>query len=181
MYNPLIHHRRSIRLQGHSYAQPGEYYVTLCVKNRAHVLGEICLDQIILSRMGEIVKECWEAIPKHFPSARLDEYCIMPDHMHGIVALVESVRTRHAVSQRYDTLERFSHPVAGSLSTIIRSFKSAASKQIHSEGDTSFAWQSGFYEHVITGTRDLDRIRKYIMNNPCRWANAGNLPGDIYP
>ena len=176
-YDPLRHRRQSIRLKGYDYTQAGEYYVTLCVRDREPLLGKILCNEMRLSRIGEIVKECWEGIPKHFPGSRLDEFVIMPDHMHGIVILVgprHPVGTRHAVSQLEKTsprsCEQFGKPVSGSLSTIIRSFKSAASKRIHSEGCSAFAWQSRFYEHIIRDAQDLDRIRKYIANNPTRWS-----------
>jgi putative transposase len=120
-----------------------------------------------LTRIGEIVKECWEGIPKHFPNAVLDEFVIMPDHMHGIIILVGA---RHAVPQlEIPGGEKFGKPICGSLSTIIRSFKSAASNRIHSEGYSAFAWQSRFYEHIIRDGRDFDRIRKYIANNVSKW------------
>jgi len=188
-YDPLRHHRRSIRLRGHDYAQAGEYYVTLCVKDRESLLGEILGDRVELTRIGEIVKECWEGIPKHFSNAVLDEFVIMPNHVHGIVILVDRVGTRHAVSQpaaesqlhalpqlEIPSREQFGKPVCGSLSTIMRSFKSAASKRIHSEGYSAFAWQSRFYEHIIRDGRDGDRIRKYIANNVSKWSEDKENP-----
>ena len=93
-YDPLRHHRRSIRLRGYDYAQAGDYYVTLCVKEWESLLGAILRNEMLLSRIGEIVKECWEGIPEHFSNALLDEFVIMPNHMHGIIILVDQVGTR---------------------------------------------------------------------------------------
>ena len=175
-YDPLRHHRRSIRLTGYDYAQAGEYYVTLCVKDRDCILGEILQNEVRLSRIGEIVKQCWEGIPKHFSNAMLDEFIIMPNHLHGIVILVG---TRHAVSQPITSSQRekiplqmgeeFGKPICGSLSTIMRSFKSAAANRIHSKGYPEFAWQSRFHDHILRDTYDLDRVRRYMRNNPTRW------------
>jgi REP element-mobilizing transposase RayT len=163
-------------LRGHDYAQTGMYYVTVCVKDRECILGENLQNEVKLSRIGKIVKECWEGIPKHFSHAMLDEFVIMPDHLHGIIILVG---TRHAVSQplassqreeiSLQTGEEFGRPICGSLSTIMRSFKSAASNRIHSEGYPEFAWQSRFYDHILRDARDLERVRRYIRNNPTRW------------
>ena len=86
-YDPLRHHRQSIRLRGHDYTQAGEYYVTLCVKDRECALGEIKDGLMLLSGIGEIAATCWLEIPRHFPNALLDEFVIMPDHMHGILIL----------------------------------------------------------------------------------------------
>ncbi|MCX6135269.1 MAG: hypothetical protein NTU47_15805 [Ignavibacteriales bacterium] len=181
-YSPMRNHRRSIRLRGFDYTQAGGYYVTLCVKDRKPLLGEISQGGIRLSTIGEIVKGCWEEIPGHFPHATLDQFVIMPDHMHGIIVLVDQVGTRPAVSRQKNVLprrcEQFSRPVSGSLSTIIRSFKSASSKRIHSEGCSTFAWQSRFYEHIIRDGQDLGRIRMYIMNNVSKWFEENENPGN---
>jgi putative transposase len=194
--------RKSIRLRNYDYSQPGMYYVTLCVRNRGCVLGKMVKNEMILSAMGEIVRDSWENIPKHFKNAALDRYVIMPNHMHGIVMLKESlVGTRHAVSpqenenlhqgaplQKYVSpqgisnfrqTEKCGKPIHGSLSTIMRSFKSAASKRIHSAGQLGFDWQSRFYEHVIRDGNDLDRIRRYILDNPTNWLNDENFPQNI--
>mgnify|MGYP002814623350 FL=1 len=90
-YDPLRHHRRSIRLRGHDYSDPGEYYVTICTHNRECVLGEIKDGEMRLSNAGEIAETCWLEIPRHFPNVVLDEFVIMPDHMHGILILKEYV------------------------------------------------------------------------------------------
>lgn len=152
-FDNILHNRHSIRLKGHDYSSEGMYYVTLCVKDREYVLGEIVENEIRPTAMGEIVRESWENIPKHFKNAELDEYAVMPNHVHGIVILKESiVGTRHAVSQQEQpkqqegptaqkgvsphakvqrasqATEHFGKPVQGSLSTIMRSFKSAATK-----------------------------------------------------
>jgi len=96
-YNPQIHHRRSIRLKGHDYAQAGDYYITLCVKDRECLLGEIVRNEMKLSMIGKIVRECWEEIPMHFPNATLDEYIIMPNHIHGIIVLSDQVGKEHLI------------------------------------------------------------------------------------
>jgi putative transposase len=180
-YDPLRHHRRSIRLRGYDYTQVGEYYVTLCIKDRESVLGEIIRNEMHLTRIGEIVEECWEDIPKHFSNAVLDEFVIMPNHVHGVVILVGA---RHAVPQLEippSDEERFGKPVCGSLSTIIRSFKSAASNRIHSEGYSAFAWQRNYYEHIIRDGNDLDRIRKYIADNVTKWSEDKENPANDRP
>ncbi|HTY36402.1 MAG TPA: transposase, partial [Bacteroidota bacterium] len=87
-------------------------------------------------------------------------------------------RREFSVSRHGCTCEQFSKPVAGSLSTVIRSFKSAASNRIHAEGYTDFAWQSRFYEHIIRGGSELDRIRAYIARNVEAWAKRHELKND---
>ena len=84
-YNPNIHHRRSARLKGYDYSQAGMYFVTICTHNRLCLFGEIQLNEA-----GCVLQQCWVDIPIHFPQVELDEYVIMPNHIHGILTIVDS-------------------------------------------------------------------------------------------
>jgi putative transposase len=86
-YDPKKHHRRSIRLRGYDYAQEGEYFVTICTFERECVLGEIKDGTMRLSSSGEIAKQCWDEIPRHFENVELGEFVIMPNHLHGVILL----------------------------------------------------------------------------------------------
>jgi len=90
-YNPKIHHRRSIRLKGYDYSQTGAYFVTICTKNRECLFGEIVNGKIKLDDGGKIAEQCWIDIPKHFPNAIMDEFVIIPNHIHGIVWINSNV------------------------------------------------------------------------------------------
>lgn len=83
-----IHRRRSIRLKGYHYAQNGAYFVTLCTHNRECLFGDIVNGTMNLNGLGNVAKQCWEDIPKHFPHVELDEWVIMPNHIHGIICIV---------------------------------------------------------------------------------------------
>jgi REP element-mobilizing transposase RayT len=151
--------------------------------------GYISAGKMVLSESGTIAEKLWLELPDHFSSISLDEFVIMPNHIHGII-IIESpirVRTLHATSQRNQippsvrTLHATSHPTKsdfmtaisskpGSLATVIRSYKSAVSKNIHSI-DPDFSWHPRYYDHIIRSDRELDRIRKYIINNPANWDN----------
>ena len=176
-YDPDLHHRRSIRLPGYDYRSAGVYYVTLCVWGKLCLLGEISEGEMMLSTLGCVVDECWTAIPDHFPRVVLDEYVIMPNHMHGIIIIhdVATVGARHAVPLQHthqNPPESFGKPNPGSLATIIRSFKSAAAKRINHIRQTPGArfWQRNFYEHIIRDQERCDQIRSYILSNPANWA-----------
>ncbi len=98
-YNPNIHHRRTIRLKGYDYSQAGLYFITICVKDRKCLFGEIFgadvvwvknfqpPQEMILNAAGKIADEYWLDIPKHFPNVVLHEHIIMPNHVHGIIEL----------------------------------------------------------------------------------------------
>ena len=86
-YDPNIHHRRSIRLQGYDYSQAGAYFVTICAQGREYLFGDIVNGALQPNNYAQVVVKWWNAIPEHFPSVELDEFVLMPNHMHGIVVL----------------------------------------------------------------------------------------------
>jgi len=88
-YNPNIHHRKSIRLKGYDYSREGLYFITICTHNRECLFGEIVDGNMILNEAGKIADACWQDIPNHFPNAVLHEYIVMPNHVHGIIELVD--------------------------------------------------------------------------------------------
>jgi len=165
-YDPRKHHRRSIRLKDYDYTQAGAYFVTICTHRRECVLGDVAAGAMVLSQMGRIVRACWGEIPDHFAHVELDASVVMPDHIHGIIVIVEGTACRalNRALNRAPTTESFGKPVPGSLPTIIRSFKSAATRLINQHRGTPGArvWQRNYYEHLIRNERALARIRRYI-------------------
>jgi REP element-mobilizing transposase RayT len=169
--------RKTVRLKEYDYSQPGEYFVTICTKNHECIFGSIINGKMILNEKGRIVDKCWKGIPVHFLNTELDNFVIMPNHIHGILILNDSVGTRHAVSLP----ERFRKPVPGSLSTIVRSFKSAVTKQINEmrlAGDAPL-WQPRYYDRIIRSEKELQNIRDYIDNNVLAWAFETAHPENI--
>ncbi len=162
-YDPDKHHRRSIRLQEYDYGTIGAYFVTICTHQRKCTLGFVGEETMHTNAYGRIVEECWTAIPTHFPHVELDAFVIMPNHMHGIVIIHNSVGATHASPLR-------SGPQSGGLGAIIGSFKSAVTRRNNMLHDTSAPfWQRNYYEHVIRNADDLNHIRNYIEQNPARW------------
>jgi len=101
-YNPEIHHRHTIRLKGYDYSKEGLYFITFCVKDREYILGKIVEEYddsllryqqkiMILNEAGEIARRCWMSISQHFPNVLLHEFVIMPNHVHGIIEIVENI------------------------------------------------------------------------------------------
>ena len=87
-YNPEKHHRRSIRLKGYDYSQPGWYFVTVVTQNREMLFGVVVNDKMVLDLFGKIIDYHWRKLPRHFKNIVLDEYQIMPNHFHGIIHIV---------------------------------------------------------------------------------------------
>lgn len=168
-YDPERHHRRSIRIPGFNYAAAGWFFVTVCTHERKSILSLIENNAVNVTAFGHLTEMCWAEIPRHFPNVQVDEFVVMPNHVHGIIV----IDIEQGTACRAPTAEVFGRPVTASLSTIIRSFKSAASKQINEVRETpgSPVWQRGFYERVIRNERELIRFRNYIDGNPSRWAD----------
>ena len=168
--------RRSIRLADYDYRSPGSYFVTVCVQAGECLLGQVVDGEMQLSEWGQIARDCWQAIPAHFPHVELDAWTIMPNHVHGIIVITEqAVGAQHASTAGLCSaaLPR-TNVQPGSLGAIIRSFKSAVTRRINQLRDRPGApfWQRNYWEHVIRNEESLKRIRDYIETNPARW------PGD---
>jgi REP element-mobilizing transposase RayT len=159
--------RHSVRLPDYDYSQPGAYFVTICTKDRRNLFGGVVNEEMCLSRFGGVVKACWEDLPRHFAEVDVNEFVVMPNYIHGIVVLVDGMGT----ACRAHTTERYARPVTGSLPTIIRSFKSAATKRINEIRRTPGqpVWQRNYYEHVVRTEEEMNRIREYIAGNPATW------------
>jgi len=181
-YNPQKHHRRSIRLKGYDYTQPGAYFVTLVTHDRACLFGEIVDGEMRLNEYGEIARAEWlqTAVVRPYVVLHPDELVVMPNHVHGIIWIVDDVDTVVGARRRRapTTTEQFGKPVPGSIPTIIRSFKSATAKRINALRRTPGmpVWQRNYYEHIIRGETSLQRIRAYIAANPQQWALDGENP-----
>jgi REP element-mobilizing transposase RayT len=89
-YNPNIHHRRSIRLKDYDYSQAGLYFITICVQNRECVFGKIADNKMILNKYGKIAYGEWLKTPDMRPNIQLDEFIVMPNHIHGIIVITDN-------------------------------------------------------------------------------------------
>ncbi|MBA3874197.1 MAG: transposase [Anaerolineae bacterium] len=157
--------RKSPRLQGYDYRQNGAYFITICTHKRQHLFREISSDEMELNTLGCIAQTCWEQIPAHFPKAEVDAFVVMPNHIHGVLLIIDETK---CADYQY---EQFSNPIARSLSTMMRSYKSAVTKQINQllMTDNSPTWQGRFHDHIIRSERGLNVLQQYVANNPVRW------------
>ena len=183
---------KSIRLAGYDYRSEGLYFITICTKDRICYFGEIdSQGKIHLSKEGEIAYNNWKAIPNHFNYIFLGEFVVMPNHIHGILGINHQnhVETLHCnVNQAEENMLdelcqslQMSNlsPKQGSISTIIRSYKSASTKTIREQTNQEFAWQPRFYDHIIRNQESLINIEGYIINNPLKWAEDEENPDFI--
>jgi REP element-mobilizing transposase RayT len=170
-HDPDRHHRQSTRLKGYDYAQPGAYFVTVCTRDRECLLGDIVDGEMRLNEYGMAVREEWLRTAQLRETVELDACTIMPNHVHGIVVITNGRGT----ARRAPT-ERFGKPVADSIPTIMRAFKSASTKHINVIRRTpgTPVWQRNYYEHVVRDDEELKAIRQYILSNPANWTTDEN-------
>ena len=163
-YDPNIHHRRSIRLPGYDYSQPGAYFVTICTYNR-----ELSLQ---VEQVKEAARSVWNSLPARFPDVVLDEFVIMPNHIHGIIILAPTAGTP------LDTGAASSAPTLGQIVRAFKSLSAIEANRILGWSERPF-WQRNYYEHIIRDEGELNITRQYIRDNPLKWEQDPDSPASL--
>ncbi|WP_341524783.1 transposase [Nostoc sp. UHCC 0302] len=174
------------RLPAWSYASNAGYFVTICTDSKKCFFGEVVQGEMQLSPIGEIVQKLWDEIPNHFSNCQIDSFCVMPNHIHGIL-VINQIREEGVMNprtQEEDAMNRVSTKGDGqrggitglfnpmlsknSLSKIVRWYKGRCTFEINQiyEG---FGWQERFHDNIIRDEFALEKIREYIINNPINW------------
>ncbi|MGH2550357.1 MAG: transposase, partial [Thermomicrobiales bacterium] len=194
--NPEYRNGRNHRLRSYDYRSGAGYFITICTNQREPLLGEIDDGIVYLSYPGDVVLTAWENLEERFPTAMTDMFVIMPNHIHGILFLGTVVDEERAVaengrasptathkegpihvaaglalpSSQYEQIPRRNEPPK--LGDVIGAFKSISARNANKIlGRTGQPfWQRNYYEHIIRDDASLERIRKYIANNPVNWA-----------
>jgi putative transposase len=166
----------SSRLQNFNYSTPGFYFITICTLNKNNFFGKIINNHMELSKMGLIANQCLIDIPNHFKNVLLNEYVVMPNHVHILLNLEKTkfnhVETHHdaSLTKRYNNY--FYHRIAirssQAIPLIIKQFKSAVTKEINPK-IIFFAWQPRYHDHIVKDKQELIKIKNYIINNPINW------------
>ena len=172
----------SARAQWWNYSWNGAYFVTICTDNREHFFGEIKGGKMRLSPTGVVADLLWHQIPHHAPFVELGDFVVMPNHIHGIIILdkpdiVQTLRveTLHATSLPPETEppknQRMAaiSPRARTLSTVVRSYKSAVTRHANRLG-LDHGWQARFHDRIIRNDAEYQRISDYIVANPENWS-----------
>ena len=159
--------RKSIYLNGCDYSTPDAYLVTIYTHEHKCIFGRVKNGQVILNEIGSLVEECWQKIPEQFLNLQLDEFIVMPNHLHGIIIIRDKAREACLDPAREPAGSR-----KKTLGAVVGSFKSSVTRRVRRSGffRGETIWQRGYYEHVVTNQADLENIREYITNNPDRWS-----------
>ena len=150
--------RKKQRLVEFDYAMHGAYFVTICVQDMQCRFGKIIDGSMVLNEAGEIVKEQWNWLFDQYHYLQIDEFIVMPNHLHGIIHVVGNGRDRSLQICK-----------AKSIPELVGAFKTTSSKMTHLAGHTDFKWQKSFYDRVVRDEKELHLIREYITNNPLSW------------
>ena len=186
--------RKLNRKRDHDYSSPGAYFVTFNIHRNLpdqKFFGEIIDQKMHLNRWGKIAQAYWLEIPEHYDEVYLDQFTIMPDHIHGIIILVPDEKSHERLfpdegsfsperteqcsvrsGEKGNPGEEKNHHY-GKLSKIIKSFKNAVSKEIHASGRPDFRWHRSFHDRIIRSPQMHYRIQWYIIRNPIKHGGAG--------
>ena len=197
--NSRIHNRKNTRLMTYDYSDAGSYFVTICTKNHESFFGIVQDDKMLFNDVSRIAIKCWQGLPERFSKVSLDEFVLMPNHLHGIINISddkgainrtptgvlmpnqgvinhtptgnknESVGVQFIAPKNNDTTNQGLINQIPTLGMMVRSFKALASRQIRLSWKIDFGWQRNYYEHVIRNEDSLNYIREYIITNPLRW------------
>jgi len=151
--------RKPNRLKHYDYSTFGWYFVTICTQNHFLHFGKIKKGKMFMSKLGNIVKKCWNDIPTHFPNAELDQYIIMPNHIHGII-----INNNNVGDENFHPLQHKT-----TLSNVIKGFKIGVTNWSNKNDFSGFKWQRSFYDRIIRNEKELFNNRKYIQLNPTKW------------
>ena len=169
------------RLRGRDYSAPGHYFVTICTRNRRRFFGNVVNGVMHRSAIGEIVAEEWRRTATVRRNVQLDEWIVMPDHLHGIIRIVGPVPSEEPCPP--DAAQRPRRPAArfspNSLGSMIGQFKSVCTKRIREAGYDDFEWQARFFDHIIRDNDSLISKRTYILENPFRWESEKCYPENL--
>jgi len=163
--------RKSLRLRHYDYSQAGLYFITICIQQHKCLFGQIKDEIMVLNDAGKEINQCWLEITHHFPSVKLHQHVIMPNHLHGIIELVGAPLVGALSSKNAQP-----QGIAPTIGTIVGAFKSLSTncyiKGVKKNGWQPFdrkLWQRNYYEHIIRSDESHLKIIEYIDTNALRW------------
>lgn len=184
-YNPEFHHRRSIRLKEYDYSQAGTYFVTVCAKDRACLFCSLKNAEVQPNQAGQMIMKWWSELPNKFHGVEVDEFIVMPNHIHGIIRIVGAEDNNHGGVVGADRCVcpdiKNKYPKKGEhtgspLHRMVQWFKTMTTNEyirgINEQKWERFngkLWQRNYYEHIIRDDREMNAIREYIRYNPLKW------------
>ena len=196
-YNPKIHHRKSIRLKDYDYTSDGAYFMTVCTQHMEYMFGNIINGKMVLNPAGEMIRKWLFKLENKFKNILLDEYIIMPNHIHLIIFIMNvvvgvdlCVNPERGVKQNSSCIQdrHIGLPLRrNGVSQIIQWLKTMTTneyirnvKQNNWKPFDQKIWQRNYYDRIIRNEKELDKIKKYIFENPLKWELDKNNPENLF-
>jgi len=170
--------RQTARLKWFDYSQAGSYFVTIGTYKGHHTFGGVEDGKMSLNAAGWIAQAEWLKLSERFLGVQLDEYVIMPNHLHGIIIIPEGTTIANAPERFRAHMHRMAEEripqlkkpyQAPTLGKIIGTYKGATARLIRLSGAIDFAWQERYFDSIIRDDRALQAMRRYMVNNPQSW------------
>jgi REP element-mobilizing transposase RayT len=173
--------RRSIRLAAYDYASPGAYFVTMLAWQPRPLFGTLVEGRMQLTNFGRIARESLEEIPEHFPAAHMDEYIVMPDHVHALIFIDRRAPTDESAYADPPSSVRAARSRPGSLGTILGSYKSDVTRRINRVRGTpgGRVWTRNYHERIVRTNATLASARRYILENVQKGMGRGKLARSV--
>ena len=163
-----------------------ELGITICTQNRECLFGEIVDGRMVLNEAGRMVQSVWDELPQHYPGVDIDEFVVMPNHVHGILVFENRVGAGFPCpeknAQEQTKKGAVTAPLRKTLGSVVAYFKYQSTKSINHFNGTlgSRIWQRNYYEHIIRDEDDVNRIREYIVYNPTQWLMDPDNPENVW-
>ncbi len=149
-------------MPGYDYSESGTYFVTICTQDRKELFGNVSDTKITVNNIGLMVNYWWRQLPQKYPTLHLDEYIIMPNHLHGIIVLSKNGRGDNGQGNPAPT-----------IGNIIGFFKYQTTKHFNDFVGAGFTrpklWQRNYYERIIRDEKEFNHVRNYIHTNPANF------------
>ncbi|MBM4067082.1 MAG: transposase [Planctomycetes bacterium] len=178
-YDSDIHPRKSLRLKEYDYSRLGAYFITICTYEKECIFGKVENEYMLLNQFGKIVLEFWNNLPERYANIKLDSFVIMPNHVHGIIKIIDTVGAIHELPLQTANTNQKTKRRRMLIPKVVGYFKMNSAKQINTIRNSTDipVWQRNYYEHIIRNENKLNKIREYIHNNPLKWHLDRDNPG----
>jgi len=179
-YNSKLPQRKSIRLKGYDYSQPGLYFITIVTQNRNHLFGKIENEKMILNHAGEMVEKWYYELQNKYPDIICDQMIVMPNHTHFIIKNVgrNIVGADLCVCPNSNPHDQSGEHAGSPLRCVVQWFKTMTTNEyirgVKNKNWKPFdkkLWQRNYWEHIIRNANEYNRISQYIIDNPTKWGN----------
>jgi len=172
--------RKSIRLRGYDYSLGAAYFITICAKGGSCIFGAVEEGAMHVNAAGQIVGDAWDELPSHYPNVFLDAFIVMPNHVHGVIVMAGQSNVGALLAA--PAIGQGERPAPTKLGDVVRTFKSKSAIQINRSMERSGPlWQRNYYEHIIRNEKSLEKIRRYIFDNPAQWMVDRDNPAALSP